>query len=690
MKPRSLAFSLLAFVMAASSLRADEGMWTFDNPPTKQIQAKYGWAPDQAWLDHVRLSAVRFPGGSGAFVSRDGLVLTNHHVGHHWTQSVSSAQHDYVKTGFVAASRGQEIKVPGLALFTLLEMENVTDRIDQAVPTGADDQTAAKARSAALEALAKEQSAKTGLDCQPVSLYQGGQAWIYRYKKHTDVRLVMSPEYGVAQFGKDWDNFSWPRQDLDFSLFRVYEDGRPYVPAHHLAWSGQGIHYGDLTFTVGHPGRTSRLETLAQMEAKRDVTNPLLMRSLDRGRAALHAYAAQGEEQSRLVSDLLMGAENSYKVMVGEMDGLRDRVAMAKVAAAETELRARVDADPRLKALAGQSWAKIEDAVAQQKAIARENFLAGSVRDGLLGSALALHRYAVEMVKPAEQRSRQYLNEKALAALKGRLGGDRSEGAGREPLALQGLMASALQELGADHPITQILLEGRSPEAATKELLATSRIADPSVRRAMVEGDPKAILESADPALALARRLSPKLEDVQKQQQALQAVITEHLARIAKARFIAYGTSTYPDATFTLRLSYGSVETYPSAGTLAQPFTTFAGMYDRAAAWGPKAEEGSWELPALWLERRDKLNLFTPYNFISSNDIIGGNSGSPVVDKKGELVGVAFDGNMESNAGRFYFDSRMNRCLCVDARAIVEALEKVYDARHLVAELTGK
>jgi hypothetical protein len=685
-----MRITALALLLALPVLRADEGMWTFDNLPTGKIQAKYGWAPDQAWLDHVRLAAVRFPDGSGSFVSREGLVLTNHHVGHRWTQSVSDAQHDFVKNGFVAASREQEIRVPGLALLTLLEMENVTAYVDRAIATGTDEQALAQARTAVLEALAREQSAKTGLDCQPVSFYQGGQVWIYRYKRHTDVRLVMSPEYGVAAFGKDWDNFSWPRHDLDFSLFRVYENGKPYAPPHHLAWSKWGIHYGDLTFTVGHPARTSRLETLAQLEARRDVTNPLLLRNLDRGRTALHAYAAKGEEQSRLVSDQLMGIENAYKVVVGEMDGLRDPVAMAKVAMVEKELRAKVEADPRLKTLAGSSWTKIEEAVAQQKTIALEVFLANALRRDLLGTALSMHRYAAEMVKPTEQRSQPYQDEKALAVFKGRLVGERSMDAGRESLALQSLMVAALQELGADHPIVEILLGGKSPEAATKGLLMTSRIADPSVRRALVEGDPRAILESTDPILMLACRLSPRLEEVQRQQLALQSVIAENLARITKARFAVYGTSTYPDATFTLRLSYGAVETYPLSGTLAQPFTTFAGMYDRAAAWGPKAEGGSWELPARWVERRDKLNLFTPFNFISSNDIIGGNSGSPVVDKRGELVGLAFDGNIESNAGRFYFDARMNRCLSVDARAIVEALDKVYDAKRLVAELTGK
>jgi hypothetical protein len=690
MTTRALALSLLTFTLASASLRAEEGMWTFDNLPTKKIAEKYGWAPDQAWLDHVRQASLRFPGGSGSFVSKDGLVLTNHHVGHHWTQVVSDAQHDYVKNGFVAATREQEIKVPGLALLTLMEMENVTDRIEQAVPAGADDQAAAKAKSAALAELVKAQSAKTGLDCQPVTLYQGGQVWIYRYKKHTDVRLVMSPEYAIAAFGKEWDNFSWPRHDLDFSLFRVYENGRPYAPAHHLTWTGKGIGYGDLTFTVGHPGRTSRLETLAQMDTRRDLTNPLVIRSLDRTRKALRAYAAKGPEQARLVSDRLMGAENSYKVMVGETTGLSDSVAMAKVALAERELRNKVAADPRLKALAGQSWTKVEEAVAQQKAIARETHLASSLRGDLLGTALALHRYALEMVKPAGQRSPQFQQEKALSALRGRMLANLAADSGPEDVALQNILVSAQQELGREHPITQILLGDRSPEAVTRELIAGSQISDPAVKKRLFEGDPKAILESTDPALVLARRLAPALEEVQKRQQVLQSVISEHLTRIAKARFALYGTSTYPDATFTLRLSYGSVETYPLSGTLAQPFTTFAGLFDRAAAWGPKAEEGSWELPSRWLERRDKLDLFTPFNFISNNDIIGGNSGSPVVDKRGELVGLAFDGNLESHAGRYYFDSRTNRCLSVDARAILHSLDRVYGAAALVAELTGK
>jgi hypothetical protein len=312
------------------------------------------------------------------------------------------------------------------------------------------------------------------------------------------------------------------------------------------------------------------------------------------------------------------------------------------------------------------------------------------MRGEVLGTALSLYRYATDAGKPVDQRSFKFQDERALAAWKARLVGEGPVDAAQETLALQGTMVSVQQELGAEHPLAKVLLDGKTPEAATKALLAGTSLLDPKVRKALVDGEPKAILESTDPALQLVARLYPRLEELQKKQKALQSVISEHLTRIAKARFAVYGTSTYPDATFTLRLSYGAVETYPLAGTQAQPFTTFAGMYDRAAAWGPKAEGGSWELPARWIERRDKLNLFTPYNFISSNDIIGGNSGSPVVDKRGELVGLAFDGNIESNAGRYYFDSRLNRCLSVDARAIVHALDRIYGATNLVAELTGK
>ena len=681
---------VLASLALALAAHADEGMWTFDNLPRKKMEAKLGFTPDSAWLDHVRLASLRFPGGSGAFVSGDGLVLTNHHVGHNWIQAVSSKDHDYVENGFVAAGRDQEIKVPGLVLNTLERMENVTAEVEKAVKTGLGETEAAKARAAAIQELVKARGAAWSLEAQPVVLYQGGETWIYGYRKHEDVRLVMAPEYGVAAFGKDWDNFSWPRHDLDFSLFRVYQDGKPYAPPHFLKWTASGLKYGDATFVVGHPGRTSRLDTMAQMRFNRDVAVPQNLRSLERRRKALHAFAAQNPENARTVSAQIMGVENAYKVVSNELVGLRNSEAMAEVEALERTFRAKVAADPALTTLAGQSWTKIEQALERQKAVARDLAFATARTSQLLNAAVTLLRVVAEEAKPAEQRSGEFRNERALAQARNRLETVRPVNAGNEIRQLTHGLQEALEELGPKHPFVVAALAGQSAEKAAHALVEGTKLGDAEARKALLAGGAKAVAESTDPMLVLARKIEPLLRDLRAQQEEIQALITEHNARIAKARFAVFGKDTYPDATFTLRLSYGKVETYPLAGTLAQPFTTFGGLYDRADAWGPEAEGGFWKLPKRWLERRQVLNPSTPYNFISSNDIIGGNSGSPVVDRKGELVGLAFDGNIESNAGRFYFDPKLNRMLAVDARGIVEAIAKVFDAPHLVKELTGR
>ena len=575
----------------------------------------------------MRLSALRMSGGSASFVSADGLVLTNHHMGHGAIQQVSDKTHDYVKNGFVAKTRAQEIKVPGLTMFTLMEMENVTASVDQALKPEMTEQQAAAARKEALEQLVKEQTERTKLVCEPVSLYQGGQLWIYRYKKHEDIRLVMAPEYDVAAFGKDWDNFTWPRHDLDFALFRIYENGKPYKTAHHLTWAKKGAEYGDMTFTVGHPGRTSRLKTLAQMESERDVFNPVQLQVLDRARKALHAYAALGKDNPLQVSAQIMGTENAFKVTTGDLAGLKDKDAMARVAAAEKELRGQVAADPKLSALAGESWTRIEQALQTTMSMAKEMASIGQI-NRLMGT---IKRAGQDTLPAPAQAS-------GLAAIRG-----------------------VREELGAEHTLVKSLFQGRG---------------EAEVMAALKNGLPE--------------DFQKQTKELTQRNQAAQAIISEHQVRIAKARFAAYGTSTYPDATGTLRLSYGAIETYPLVGTLAQPFTTFAGLYDRAAAWGPKAEGASWALPDRWLKRRDKLNLFTPYNYITTNDITGGNSGSPIVNREGEVIGLAFDGNIESLPGRYYFDGRANRTLSVDTRAIMEALTKIYEAPHLVRELTGK
>ncbi|WP_306601844.1 S46 family peptidase [Geothrix sp. 21YS21S-2] len=668
------ALGIALTLAALTGLRADEGMWTFDNLPLAQMKAKYGFTPDAAWLDHVRLATVRFPGGTGSFISRDGLVLTNHHVGHGWIERVSDAAHDYVKNGFVAADRKDEIKVPGLELATLMAMENVSAAVAQAAGSPRE----------ALARLAKEAEARTGLRCEPVSLYQGGESWIYSYKVHKDVRLVMAPEYGIAAFGMDWDNFSFPRHDLDFSLFRVYEDGKPYVPPHHLAFAASGPKYGDLTLVVGHPGRTSRLETLAQMEAYRDALNPARIRALDRTRKALHAFAAKGPENARIVSGTLMGLENSYKVFVNETVGLKDKDAMAAVARAEKELREAVAKDPALQASTGPAWDLVAQAMARRSAMAREEVVAGGRLPGYVHSLLRLEE---EAALPASRRGAGYRTDKELADRRASLRRHRIENPDLEREYFLVGAKGALEELGPDHPFVKALLDGRTPEAAAQALSASALLRDPAARAKAAEAGVK---DSTDPLVVLGRRLHPFLQSLRQMQEETGAVIAEQGARIARARFQVRGRSVYPDATFTLRLSYGAVETYPANGTLVQPFTTFGGLYDRADAWGPEAENHSWELPARWKEARGRLDMSTHFDFISTNDIIGGNSGSPVVDRLGEVIGLAFDGNIESNAGRYFFDPKVNRCISVDASAILAALDKVYGARHLVTEIKSK
>jgi hypothetical protein len=681
---RALGLVLAAGLCAA----AEEGMWTFDNLPLARMQARYGFAPDQAWLDRVRLSVLRFPGGSGSFVSRDGLVLTNHHVAHAWIERISDAAHDYVKDGFLAQDRTRELPVPGLEVRTLRAMVNVTADLAKAVPASATEAQAAQARKEALARLLQAEENRTGLASEPVTLYQGGETWIYSYRVHTDVRLVMAPEFGIAAFGRDWDNFTFPRHDLDFALFRVYEHGRPYHPRQFLHWARAGLRAGDLTVVAGHPGRTSRLDTLAQMEAARDVLNPLRLRGLDRARKALHAFAAQGPEQARLASPQLLTLENSYKIFQAETEGLKDPVAMARVAQAERDLQARVAQDPGLQADAGQSWDLIRQAVRTGCGFARETAMLDGRGSRALAFALGLVRWKAEAAKPVDQRPVGYRTERDVEKLRGRLTfQDPLPSALEEVLLAQGI-EEAVQELGPEHPIVAALLEGRSPADQAKVLAGTALLA-PAGRRALLRASPAAVRDSRDPMVVLAWKLDQLARPYREREEAVDAVIQDHGARIARARFALNGKADYPDATFSLRLSYGSVESVPANGTLTQPFTTLGGLYDRADAWGPAAEAHSWELPARWRARRKLLDPSTPLNFISSNDIIGGNSGSPVLDRQGDLVGLVFDGNMGCLPGRFYYDPRFNRAVSVDGRAILAALAQVYDAPGLVRELTG-
>jgi hypothetical protein len=689
-----LRLSVLALALAATGfVRADEGMWTYDNLPLKKMKEKYGFEPSQAWIDHLRLSVVRFPNGTGTFVSKDGLILTNHHVGRGSIQQVSGpGEKNYLVNGFVAKSREEEIKVPGLQLLTLMSLENVTARVNGAVKAGTPEKDALKAREAELTKIVDEETKKSGLECQPVTLYQGGEYWIYRYKKHTDVRLVMAPEQQIAFFGGDPDNFTYPRHDLDFSLFRVYEDGKPYTPPHHIQWTKGGLKEGDLTLVSGNPGSTSRLFTMAQMTYARDFTLPMRIEGLKRQVEVLKVYAAKSEANGLKVNTQIFGLENAIKAFTGQLGGLKDVEAMKEVAAKEKALKAAVAKDAKLQASTGQSWAKIEGAVNAAKSMVKEATYLNTRGSQLLGLGLTLVRLADELPKDPKQRLSEYQSVPAVEGLKKRLVAPSPVpfDAELETIIFTNGLKEVAEKLGVQHPFVKAALKGKSPEEAAKAAVEGSKLSDPAVRKALLEGGKKAVMESTDPMIVLARTLDPMGRALRKKQEdQVAAVLNEHQGRLARARFAVYGKDAYPDATFTLRLTYGPVASYPANGTKVQPFTTIAGLFDRAWGWGPQAENGSWALPKRWLDKQGAVNLSTPLAFAHAVDIVGGNSGSSVVDRNGELVGLIYDGNIESLPGSYFYDGRVNRGVSLDARAILEAIDKVYEAPHLATELKG-
>ncbi len=693
-----MRLSALALLLVLPVLRAEEGMWTFDNLPLKQLKEKYAFEPSKDWIEHVRLSTLTLGGCTGSFVSADGLVLTNHHCTRGSIQRVSTKERDLVKNGFVATSRDQEIKLPGQTYRTLMAMENVTERLAKAVKPGLTEKAASEARAKEVEILKAELEKQTGLSYDAVNLYQGGETWMYGFKVFKDVRLVAAPEIAVAAFGGDYDNFTYPRHDLDFSMVRVYENDQPYHPAHHLTWSTEGLKTGDLTFVVGHPGRTSRLQTYAQMKYDRDLGIPTGLRSSDRLRGILEEYGQRSPEHARQVQTLILGVNNGTKANEGALVGLKDMEAMKRVEDAEKALRAAVAKDPKLAASTGQSWARIEQALKQQTAILQESQYVGSARSTTLGQAQSLVRLASQLDLPVEKRLTEYKSEASLKTLKTRLAGPAFGMMGatftkeQETLMFTRGLEDAVRALGPKHPYVVAILGGKQPAEVVKATLDGTKLSDAAVRKALVEGGKQAVEASTDPMILLARKLEPTLLALRKKQDEVRAIFEEHGARIAKARFAVYGKTLPPDATGSLRLTYGAVATYPANGTLIQPFTTFLGLYDRNLGWGGNGakDNSDWNLPQRWLDRMSQLDLKTPLNFSHTVDTTGGNSGSPVVNRKGELVGLLFDGNIEGNAGRYFYDPKVNRSVSVDARAILESLKKIYDAPNLVAELTAK
>ncbi len=666
----------------------DEGMWTFDNPPADRLQEKYGFAITKDWLDHVRLASVRFnDGGSGSFVSPTGLVLTNHHVALGQLQKVSSPQKDYVSEGFYARSEADEMKCPDLELNILMSTEDVTQRIQGVVKKGMSDKDALKARKAEIAKVEKESLDATGLRSDVVSLYAGGEYWLYRYKKYTDVRLVFAPEQQAAFFGGDPDNFTYPRYDLDMALFRVYENGKPVQSSHYLQWNAKGAQTGDLVFVSGNPGSTDRLRTVAEIETQRDHLLPMTLDRLKRMLGVLKQYSARGPERAREAAELIFGIENSLKALQGEYDGLRDKNLIEKKQKEESDFRARVNAAPELKKLYGGAWDEI--AQVQVKEMGRLKQMRFRTLAGvrLPSLALGLVRYVAEIKKPDGDRLDGY-HDSQLDSLRFYLFSPAPIYPQLDVAMLANGLQQALEELGPNDPFVKSALNGRTPEQIAAEVMGATKLADPAVRKALVEGGQTAVDSSTDPAVVFARRIDPSMREIRKWfEDNIQSVETSAGEKIGKARFAVYGKSEYPDATFTLRLAYGVVKGYPMNGTEAPPRTTFYGLYDRSLGFDRKPP---FRPPARYFERKDKLDLSTPLNFVNTCDIIGGNSGSPVIDRNGGIVGLIFDGNIESLVGNYVYNEENNRAVAVHAAAMIEALRKLYDAGALADELEGR
>jgi Peptidase S46 len=676
--------------MSDSPLHGDEGMWLYSNPPREYLKAKYGFEPTQEWLDHVRLSSVRFnSGGSGSFVSPNGLVMTNHHVGADDLQKVSNEKVDYLKNGFHAKTPADELPCKALELNVLLKIEDVTAKVQGAVKpgsTGAESAAARRKIVAELESAGSDEA--KGINAQMVTLYAGGAYHLYTVKKYTDIRLVFAPEQQIAFYGGDPDNFEFPRFDLDMCFFRVYENNKPIQVEHYLKWSPAGSKDGELLFVSGHPGRTNRQNTLAELEYLRDIQYPTQLARLNRLEVLLGSWAERSEENRRRAKEDFFRIQNSRKARVGGLGGLLDPQLLGRKAAEEKRLREFVSKQGYKEA--EQAFETIAKAEKLRAEIARDMNLLESGQafsSHLFSVARLLLRASEELPKPSGERLAQF-GDARLDSLKDQLFSDEPIYDDLEILTLSDSLAYMAAQYGANHEIVKKVLAGKSPRDRAFELVSGTKVKDVETRKKLFKGGKAAVDAAKDPMIELARLIDADARTVRKKfETEVEEPKRQAASAIAKARFTLDGTNTYPDATFTLRLAFGTVKGYTEDGKPVPPFTTMAGLYERSKEHGNKPP---FDLPARWEEKKSKLDLSTPFNFVCTADIIGGNSGSPVVNKEGEVVGLIFDGNIQSLVLDFLFEDHISRAVSVDSRAIVEALRKVYDANDLADEIQGK
>jgi hypothetical protein len=681
---RLLPLALAAVLPAA---QAAEGMWTLDNLPLQTMQQAYGFRPDARWIEHVRMSSARLDGGcSGSFVSGEGLVLTNHHCVIDCVENLSSAEANYVKNGFVARERSAERQCPGVEVSRLTAITDVTARVAKATE-GLSGKAFADARQAAQARITDEcvGDDREAVRCEVVNLYQGGLQHLYRYDRFQDVRLAFAPEFDIGFFGGDPDNFNFPRYNLDMALLRVYDDGKPARITHHFRMDPKGADEGELVMVTGHPGSTQRLLTVAQLETTRELDMPFRLALARELRGYLTRYGEEDAEQARIAQTDLFSVENSIKARTGMFQTLQDPKLLSEKREEEAAARAWLAADPARAAEYGDPWQAIAAAQVTWRNLYLRyqmiELMRGFASD-YAGFARTLVRGTAEKAKPNPERLSEF-SDAALPSVEAQLFSTAPMYPAYEQALLTWSLTKLREVLGADHPSVREVLGKDSPAVVAERAVKGTRLGDVDFRRELWAGGVEAVAASDDPMIALMRGIEPTAYALRKQYDAeVDAVVSREQEKLARMRFARFGTSVYPDATFTLRLSHGVIRGWEEQGEPVPPFTTLAGLFSRASEYAPFA------LPPRWIEGRAKLDLDTRFNQVSTNDIIGGNSGSPLIDRDAKVVGLVFDGNIRSLGGAFVYDETANRTVSVHSAAMDHALRKLYGLENLADEMT--
>jgi hypothetical protein len=665
-------------------------MWTFDVPPLEYWARRYNFRPNQQWLDNVRLSTARIPGCTASFVSADGLIMSNHHCARGCVQQVTRQGEDLLTNGFYAQTRADERACPNFVVDQLAEITDVTAQVNAAVPAGASADRAATLRGEASQAIQDRCDASVpNTHCEVIAMYRGGQYKLYRFRRWTEARLVFVPETQAASFGGDPDNFTYPRHDLDMSFLRVYENGQPAHMDHFYRWSANGSREGDLVFVVGNPGNTSRLQTIAQLEYLRDAQYPATLLNLGSQIAVFQQMAQANPERAEALRNTVFYLQNSQKAVTGYQSGLLDTRLLDRKRAWERDFRARVNADPNLRRQYGAAWDNIARINREQTSldVRRRYYGFGAFGSRLLNYAGGLVRMPVETAKPDSARLPQY-RDANRPNIERMLGAPAPIDTTQEIRLLATYLTALARELPATDPVRRQALGDRTPEAAARAMVTATLIGTADQRRALLQGGTATVAASADPFIQLARVIDPLSRPIIARWTALGNEETQNDELVARALLAVFGNSVAPDATFSLRISDGEVRRYLYNGTFAQPYTTFAGLFDRSFGF---AGEPPWDLTPRWIAAQGRVNLATQLNAVSTNDITGGNSGSPVVSRDGEIVGLIHDGNIEQLPLDFIFlETTGGRSVWVDSRGIIEALRRVYDAGTLADELTRR